>query len=138
MKKAGVTFAYHNHNAELHRLQGRTILEWILAETDSEAVEIELDTYWAQAGGGDPVDWLGRIKGRASLLHLKDYGVDPRGKATFEEIGQGNLLWDRIMPAAKRAGCKWYVIEQDSDWEAGDPFLSLKMSLAYLKRSFAG
>lgn len=137
LKKAGVTFAYHNHNLEFHRFNGKTILEWILAETDPETLEIELDTHWVQAGGGDPVDWLARLKGRVSLLHVKDFGVDPKGKATFEEIGQGNLKWDRIVPAAKRAGCKWYIVEQDSDWEGGDPFLSLKMSLAFLKKTFA-
>jgi len=55
----------------------------------------------------------------------------------FEEIGQGNLDFQRIMSAAKRAGCRWYVVEQDSDWENEDPFQSLKTSLAYLKRAFA-
>jgi sugar phosphate isomerase/epimerase len=55
----------------------------------------------------------------------------------FEEIGQGNLSWEKIMPTAKRVGCHWYIVEQDSDWEDGDPFQSLKMSLAFLKRTFA-
>ena len=137
MKKAGVTFAYHNHNQEFHRLNGKSVMEMIMAETDPSAVEIELDTYWVQAGGGDPATWLGRLKGRSSLLHLKDYGVDPRGRAMFEEIGQGNLAWDRIIPAARRAGCRWYIVEQDADWENGDPFQSLKMSLAYLRKAFA-
>jgi sugar phosphate isomerase/epimerase len=137
LKKEGISFGYHNHNTEFHRLNGRTILEMILSETDPEAVLIELDTYWAQAGGGDPVDWLGRLKGRVSLLHCKDYGVDSGGKAMFKEIGQGNLAWARIMPAARRAGCLWYVVEQDSDWAHGDPFESLKMSLAFLKKTFA-
>ncbi len=137
LRKEGIAFSYHNHNLELHKVGGRTVLEWIMAETDPDALELELDTYWVQAGGGDPTDWLGKVKGRATILHLKDYGVDPRGRAMFEEIGQGNLSWDKIIPAAKRAGCKWYVVEQDSDWEEGDPFLSLKMSLAFLKKGFA-
>jgi sugar phosphate isomerase/epimerase len=137
LRKAGITFAYHNHNMEFTRLNGRTVMDHILAETDPDAVEIELDTYWVQAGGGDPVEWLSRLKGRASLLHLKDFGVDPLGKSVFEEIGQGNLSWDKIISMAKRVGCHWYIVEQDSDWENGDPFQSLKMSLAFLKRTFA-
>jgi sugar phosphate isomerase/epimerase len=137
LAKEGISFSYHNHNLELHRIGGKTVLEWIMAETDPAAVKLQLDTYWVQAGGGDPVEWLGRAKGRTNLLHLKDYGVDPRGRATFEEIGQGNLAWDKIIPAAKRAGCKWYIVEQDSDWEEGDPFQSLKISLAFLKKGFA-
>jgi sugar phosphate isomerase/epimerase len=136
LKKAGISFSYHNHNLEFHSVNDRTVLEWIVAETDPDAVQVELDTYWVQAGGGDPAEWLGRLKGRVSLLHLKDFGVDPRGRAMFEEIGFGNLGWDRVMSAAKRAGCRWYIIEQDSDWENGDPFLSLKMSLAHLKKAF--
>jgi len=135
--KAGVTFAYHNHNLEFHRLNGKTVFEMLMAETDPKAVAAELDTYWVQAGGGDPVEWLGRMKTRVPILHIKDYGVDAKGKTVFEEIGQGNLDWERILPAAKRAGCRWYVVEQDSDWENGDPFQSLKMSLTYLKRTFA-
>jgi sugar phosphate isomerase/epimerase len=71
------------------------------------------------------------------MLHLKDYGVDAKGRATFEEIGQGNLAWDKIIPAAKRAGTKWYIVEQDGDWEEGDPFQSLKISLAFLRKGFA-
>lgn len=134
--KAGITLAYHNHNMEFHRLNGKTVFEWLMSETDPKAVATELDTYWVQAGGMDPAELLGRMKSRVPVLHLKDYGVDPKGKAMFEEIGYGNLDWDRILPAARRAGCRWYVVEQDSDWENGDPFQSLKMSLSYLKRLF--
>jgi len=134
--KAGITLAYHNHNIEFHRLNGKTVFDWLMAETDPKAVAAELDTYWVQAGGADPVEMLGRMKSRVPVLHIKDYGVDIRGKATFEEIGYGNLDWDRILSAARRAGCRWYVVEQDSDWENADPFQSLKMSLSYLKRLF--
>jgi sugar phosphate isomerase/epimerase len=137
MKKEGVTFSYHHHAIEFHIINGKTILEWILAETDPEAVQVQLDTYWVQAGGGDPAEWLARLKGRVSLVHVKDYGVDSRGKPVFEEIGQGNLGWKRILDAARKAGCRWYIVEQDSDWDNGDPFQSLKVSLGYLRRALA-
>jgi sugar phosphate isomerase/epimerase len=136
LRKEGITFSYHNHNMELHRLNGKTVLEWLKSESDPDCLSFELDSYWLQAGGADPADWIAGFKGRCTLVHLKDYGVDPKGRATFEEIGQGNLDWKAVVPAAKRAGAKWYVIEQDSDWEGGDPFQSLKISLAYLKKGF--
>ena len=135
--KAGITLAYHNHNLEFHRLNGKTVFDWLMAETDPRAVAAELDTYWVQAGGGNPVEWIGGLKGRCSHLHIKDYGVDPKGRAMFEEIGKGNLDWDGIFAAAKKAGVKWYVVEQDSDWENADPFESLKLSWAFLKKGFA-
>lgn len=137
MKREGVTFAYHHHAIEFHVINGKTVLEWILAETDPDAVQVEIDTYWVQAGGGDPAEWLERARGRTTLVHVKDYGVDPRGKPVFEELGQGNLRWSRILSAARKAGCRWLIVEQDSDWDNGDPFESLRMSLAFLKRATA-
>ncbi|MEI9998167.1 MAG: hypothetical protein WDO13_02830 [Verrucomicrobiota bacterium] len=46
----------------------------------------EIDTYWVQAGGGDPVAWCRRLQGRLPLLHLKDYGVDAQGRPQFAEL----------------------------------------------------
>ncbi|HET6487987.1 MAG TPA: sugar phosphate isomerase/epimerase, partial [Spirochaetia bacterium] len=109
LKKAGISFSYHNHNLEFFRLGKSKVIDILLSETDDEAVKLELDTYWVQAGGGNPAEWIGKLKGRCSHLHIKDYGVDPKGRAMFEEIGKGNLDWDGIFAAAKKAGVKWYV-----------------------------
>ncbi len=137
LRKAGISFSYHNHNLEFYRLGNRMVFDYLLSETDPDNVKIELDTYWVQAGGGSPAEWIARLKGRCTHLHVKDYGVDPKGRAMFDEIGTGNLDGAGILTAARKAGCKWYVVEQDSDWENGDPFLSLKLSWAFLKKGFA-
>ncbi len=85
--KAGVTFAYHNHNLEFHRLNGKTVFEMLMAETDPKAVAAELDTYWVQAGGGDPVDWLGTDE---------DPGADPAPQGLRGGCqGQGGFRGDR-------------------------------------------
>jgi hypothetical protein len=53
--RAGITFAYHNHNLEFHRLNGRTVFEMLLAETDPKAVAavrpapLETSRYWVAA-----------------------------------------------------------------------------------------
>lgn len=130
----GILFAYHHHNLEFQRLGGRTAMDIILAEVDPELLEIEPDTYWLQAGGVDPVEWIRRCARRETLLHLKDYGVDPAGKPLFREIGAGNLDWARILPAARRAGCRWYIVEQDDHWRTGDPLASLRESWRFLRR----
>jgi sugar phosphate isomerase/epimerase len=135
--KSGIGFSYHNHAVEFQRVGKKTVLEWIYEKTDPKLLSSELDTYWVQAGGGDPVEWVKRLKGRLPLLHLKDYGVDAQSKPRMEEIGYGNLDWARMVPAALQSGCGWFIVEQDRDWEAEDPFRSLKMSFDYLKRTFA-
>lgn len=125
-------FAYHNHNIEFMRIKDKAIMEIIYEETDPRFVQGEIDTYWVQAGGGDPVDWCRRLKKRLPYLHLKDYGVDAERTAVFKEIGYGNLDWPSIISAAEKSGCKWFIIEQDANWLKGDPFKSLKASFDYI------
>jgi len=128
--KNGCTLSYHNHALEFVRFGKATVLDYIYESTNPDYVKAELDTYWVQLGGGDSVAWLNKVKGRAPLLHLKDYGVTPDQKATYMEIGRGNLDWKAILAAAKKAGTKWLIVEQDTC--PGDPFDSIKISYNYL------
>jgi sugar phosphate isomerase/epimerase len=128
---AGQVLCYHNHHIEFRRLAGKPILEILFAETDPRYLQGEPDTYWVQHGGGDPVEWCDRLKNRLPILHMKDYTVTTENKVTFAEIGNGNLNWKRIIPAAEAAGCKWFCIEQDTC--PGDPFDSLKQSFEFTR-----
>lgn len=131
-RENGITLSYHNHGTEFIRVEGMTILERFLRESAAENLSFELDTYWVQYGGGDPVDWCQRVKGRLHLLHLKDYGFDPVTRAPiYREIGQGNLNFPAIIKSAEQSGCEWFVVEQDTC--PGDPFDSLKISFDYIR-----
>lgn len=132
MRAAGITLAYHNHALEFRQFGGRTALEILLAETDPQHLEAELDLYWVQMGGGSPRQWIERVAGRQQVVHLKDAGV-PTGErvATFAEIGNGNLDWPGLLPALDASGCQWFVVEQDVC--PGDPFDSLAQSFKYLQ-----
>ncbi len=55
-KKAGVHFAYHNHDAEFHDVEGKTAYSLFLTETDPALVKMELDLAWSIKGGADPVE----------------------------------------------------------------------------------
>jgi sugar phosphate isomerase/epimerase len=129
--KAGIGLAYHNHSIEFRRFNGRLMLEVLYDETDARYLQGELDTYWVQYGGGDPVRWCQRLRGRLPLLHMKDYAVTAESKPTFAEIGAGNLEWKSIVAAAQEAGCEWYIVEQDIC--AGDPFESLRASFDFIR-----
>ncbi|MDD5350019.1 MAG: sugar phosphate isomerase/epimerase [Chthoniobacteraceae bacterium] len=131
LRQAGQVLTYHNHAHEFFRVDGKPLLETIYARTDAKNLQGEIDTYWVQAGGGNPVEWVKRLKNRLPLLHLKDYGVDATGKPHFAEIGWGNLDFKAIIPAAEASGCEWFIVEQDST--PGDPFDSLQKSFDYIK-----
>lgn len=126
----GQVLTYHNHQIEFRRINGKTILEHIYDETDARFLQGEIDTYWVQNGGGDVVAWCEKLNGRLPLIHLKDYRITDDNKPDFAEIGQGNLNWNEIIPAAEKSGCEWFIIEQDTS--PIDPFDSLKISFDYL------
>jgi sugar phosphate isomerase/epimerase len=128
---SGITLTYHNHSIEFRRFNGKLMLDVLYGETDPKNLQGEIDTYWVQHGGGDSEDWCRKLKGRLPCLHMKDYMVTSESRPTFTEIGNGNLDWKKIVPAAEASGCKWYIVEQDTC--PGDPFDSLKMSFDYIK-----
>ncbi len=130
LKQAGLVFGYHNHSFELERFNGRTGLEILYSESDPEAFTAEIDTYWIQHGGGDPADWIRRLKGRIPLVHLKDMAIRGR-EQLMAEVGEGNLNWPAILAACREAGVVWYLVEQDICQR--DPFESLAISLRNLK-----
>lgn len=125
----GLQFIYHNHKFEFEKYDGIPGLEILLNATDQKAFGFELDTYWVQAGGANPVDWIKKVKGRMKVVHLKDMAII-NDTQVFAEIGNGNLNWTEILDTCKKTGVEWYAIEQDKC--PGDPFDSLKMSFDYL------
>jgi sugar phosphate isomerase/epimerase len=135
LREAGQVLGYHNHAIEFLRVGGKTLLETIYDTTNSENLVGEIDTYWVQYGGGDPVAWCERLAGRLPLIHLKDYGYLPENKPAFAEIGCGNLDFKKIVSAAEASGCEWFIVEQDTC--SGDPFDSLKMSFDYIRDHLA-
>lgn len=128
---AGLTFSYHNHSFELERFGGRTALEILYAESDAQVFSAEIDTYWIQHGGGNPVSWLRHLKGRCHVVHLKDMAMKG-SQQLFAEVGEGNLEWPAILDACREAGVEWYIVEQDTCQR--DPFESLGISLQNLRR----
>lgn len=131
LKAAGITLCYHNHALEFEKFNGRTGLDIIYSSTNPGNLQGEIDTYWVQCGGCDPVEWCRKLKGRLPIIHFKEYGVF-EGQVRMLEIGSGNLNWKAIAKASEEAGSEWFIIEQDIC--RMDPFDSLKMSLEYLKR----
>ncbi|MDF2922231.1 MAG: sugar phosphate isomerase/epimerase [Paenibacillaceae bacterium] len=129
LQEEGLQFIYHNHRFEFECFEGLTGIEWLMQASDPEDFHFELDTYWAQAGGVDPAQWIYWLNGRMKVVHLKDMAIVD-DQQVFAEIGQGNMNWDSIIRACREIGTEWYIVEQDVCRR--DPFESLAMSYRYL------
>ncbi len=130
LSEAGLTFSYHNHSFELERFDGRLGLEILYQESDPRYLQGEIDTYWVQHGGADPVAWIGKLKDRMPVVHFKDMAVVD-GTPVYAEIGEGNLNWPGILDACRDAGVEWCAVEQDTCRR--DPFESLAISFRNLR-----
>ncbi len=128
----GLRFIYHNHNFEFVKFDGLTGLEILFSESDPQVFDFEIDTFWIQAGGANPVDWINKTKGRMKVIHFKDMGVSSASKPIMTEVGEGNLNWPAIIKACRESGVEWCVVEQDICQR--NPFASLAISLENLKK----
>ena len=107
----GLRFGFHNHWSELAELDdGQTVLDKLRALP--EQVWLELDLGWVWEAGVDPVAELERTTGRCPLVHVKDF----RARGTREDcpVGDGQVGYERVLPAALAAGTEWLVVEQDN------------------------
>jgi sugar phosphate isomerase/epimerase len=133
--KAGKRLAYHNHGMEFGRYRDKTVLEAILFSAPE--LHAELDTYWIQFGGGNPIAWIDKMRDRLPTIHLKDYGFNAReNQPEMAELGNGNLDFGQIIEHATAAGCRWFIVEQD--FCKRDPFESIRISFDYLTRVTRG
>lgn len=128
IKAAGKYFMYHNHDTEFRKEDGIVILEKLSNIFTPEEMGFTVDTYWVQRGGGDPAQWIEKLKGRVPCIHLKDYAYE----AKMAVVGEGNINFDRVFEKAESAGTKYMLVEQD-DCNGEDPFDCLKRSYQYLK-----
>ena len=129
IRKGGLYFMYHNHDQEFKRLpQGKIVLEQLAEDIPAELMGFTLDTFWIQAGGGDPAQWVERLSGRIPCIHLKDYAYGRK----MEVVGEGNINFDRVFEKAEKGGTEFMLVEQD-DCNGEDPVECLRRSYLYLK-----
>jgi sugar phosphate isomerase/epimerase len=122
----GVTVGYHNHWWELEsRIDGRTAFE-VFADQLDPALVLEVDTYWATAGGEDAPALLRRLGDRVRAIHVKDGGLATDGSGQVP-AGQGRVPLAEVLAAAPDA---LRVVEFDR--YDGDIFTGLAESREHL------
>lgn len=129
-KAAGLELLYHNHNFELKPdANGVVLLDYMLENTDPELVNFQMDLYWMNNGGADPVAYFDRYPGRFKIWHVKD--MDEQGR--FAPAGTGKIDFKRILAAREKSGMEYYIVEQDMTFDGMQPMEAIQISYDNLK-----
>lgn len=153
LAEQGIRLCYHNHHVDLIQFEGERIFD--IVRRVAPSLLFEVDLHWVQRGGMAPLDMLEAYAGACKLIHVKDFRVAPMpadaverfeakeldmkdfygiflSLAQFAEVGQGNMNWPALLPAAEKAGAEYFLIEQD-DTYGRDPIDCIRESREYLK-----
>lgn len=128
--KAGLGFAYHNHDFEFVDHGGVNGYEIIMRETDPSLVKLQIDLYWVMHSSKlSPAQLFDRQPGRFVMWHIKDMDKVTRD---YTELGNGSIDYARILPDAGRAGMELYFLEQGGNF-AANAMQSVSDSARYFK-----
>jgi sugar phosphate isomerase/epimerase len=123
----GLRIGYHNHHFELaSRIDGRHALE-ILADALPPEVVLEVDAYWALAGGADVPALVRRLGSRVRALHLKD-GDGSLDTSRQVAAGRGVVPLREVVAAAPVTALR--IVELDDT--SGDLRAAIVASRAFL------
>lgn len=130
--KAGLGFAYHNHNFEFIEQDGEIGYDIIIKETDPALVKLQMDLYWVHnASKLTPSEWIAKQPGRFVMWHIKDMDKQTRD---YTEVGNGSIDFTQTLPLAERAGVEFYYLEQGGNY-AQNSIQSMIDSASYFKQN---
>ena len=136
LKENGLTFCYHAHGYEFQPYENGTLLDYIFEHTNPANVSFEMDVFWIQFGGGDPVGLLKKYGSRWKLVHLKDMKKGtPKNLTGLTDdnnnvpLGQGEVDIAGVIKEANKLGIHHFFIEDESDYI----LTQIPESIAYLK-----
>ncbi len=118
LEEAGLTLAYHAHGYEFRPYEDGTLFDYMAKNANHFA--FEMDVYWVQHGGEDPLKLLNKYPKKFVLLHLKDMEKgtpkDDTGHADVETnvvLGTGEVDIAGVVKRAKELGVVEYMFIED-------------------------
>lgn len=136
LKEQGLIFCYHAHGYEFQPYGNGTLLDYLFDNTDPQYISFEMDVFWMQFGGGNPVALLEKYETRWKLVHLKDMRKGTvknlTGLTSPENdvpLGTGEIDIPGILKEANKIGIRHFFIEDESN----HVIEQLPQSISYLK-----
>ena len=131
-KKAGIKFAYHNHDHDFKTVDGQIAQDIYMQNTDPSLVDFEMDIYWVVTAKQDPEAWLKKYSNRFRLCHIKDRIKGTTEREASCELGEGSIKFPKILKTAKDNGMEYFIVEQER-YDNSTPIQSIRVDAEYMK-----
>jgi sugar phosphate isomerase/epimerase len=136
-KKSGMKFGYHNHDFEFSvKLDGKTVYDLMLQNTDPDLVIQQLDIGNLYNGGAKAIDIVRQYPGRFESMHVKDEiksADTSHGEYESTVLGKGIVNVKEVIDLGKKSGgTKHFIIEQEA-YQGKTPIDSVKEDLEVMK-----
>jgi len=131
VNKAGLQFAYHNHDFEFTEHDGEQGYDIILSGTDPNLVKLQMDMYWVEHSSKKNIhELIAENPGRYVMWHIKDMDKITRD---YSEMGNGSIDYKSILSSLEKKDLQYYYIEQGGNF-AENSMQSITDSAVYFKR----
>ena len=131
-KKAGLRFAYHNHDHDFTTIDGQIAQDVYMQNTDPSLVDFEMDIYWVVTAGQNPEAWLKKYSGRFHLCHIKDRKKGTKDREESVDLGTGSINFPSVLKTARDNGMQYFLVEQEK-YENSTPIKSMRVDAEYMK-----
>ena len=135
LKDVGITLAYHAHGYEFRPYENGTLFDYMAENATNFA--FEMDVFWVQHGGADPMTLLNKYPDKFVLFHLKDMEKGVVGNNTGHEdvetnvvLGAGQVDIVGVVKRAREIGIAKYMFIED---ECSRVVEQVPQSLEFLK-----
>jgi sugar phosphate isomerase/epimerase len=118
-KKAGIKFAYHNHDYSFKTVDGQIPQQVMMDLTDPTLVDFEMDMYWVVTAGVDPIAYMKQYANRFKLCHIKDRLKDTQEPFASCTLGEGIINYADLLDKAKTLNMEYFIYEQEKYSDKG-------------------
>lgn len=131
VSKAGLQFAYHNHDFEFTDHNGEQGYDIILKNTEPSLVKLQMDMYWVEHSSNKNIhELITENPGRYVMWHIKDMDKVTRD---YSEMGNGSIDYKTLLSSVDMEDLQYYYIEQGGNF-ADNSMQSITDSAVYFKK----
>jgi sugar phosphate isomerase/epimerase len=136
-KKHGLRFGYYPHDYPYKKIDGQLPIYVLIANTDKNLVDFQMDYYYTVTEGQDPEAYIKKYSPRFRLCHMRDVLKERLPKGSEEEsacdLGQGIINYPHLLSTALDNGMEYFFVEQSRFYHE-TPLQSAKVNMEYLKK----